>query len=280
MCLRAVFFTSSLILTAGTSSALAADIYAPSAGGLKSPVIQEEVILPETTGYREYAEWYIRGDLGVGRFSDMNGSGEVEGTSFGMSDLDFDSVFSASVGFGRYITPHIRLGLDLDYRHHNTTTFDVGIPAGLPQLENFGNVPLEFNSSSIMFNAVYDFAPNRRFSPYLGGGVGWAFHQMDLGASTFYNDWDGDTTDEYGTVDTTKSSSNSFTANIVTGVSVNIRHGLFLDVGYKFSYLGNASMDYDYSHDDVDAGATKSASIELDDIMTHEFKIGLRYDLY
>ena len=67
---------------------------------------------------------------------------------------------------------------------------------------------------------------------------------------------------------------------LVTGVSVNIRQGLYLDVGYKFSYLGSASMDYDYSHDAVDAGAVKSSSIELDDIFTHEFKIGLRYDLY
>ncbi len=280
MYIRAVFFASSLILIAGTSPALAADIYAPSAGGLKDPVIQQEIILPEATTYQEYAEWYIRGDLGVGRYSDMNGSGDVDGTSFAISGLDFDSVFSAGFGFGRYITPHIRLGLDLDYRHNTNSTFDVGTPAGLPQLENFGTVPLEFNSTSIMVNAVYDFAPNRRFSPYLGGGIGWAFHQINLDASTFTNDFDADTVIETGTVNTTKSSSSSFSANLVTGVSVNIRQGLYLDVGYKLSYLGNASMDYDYSHVDVDAGATKSSSIELDEILTHEFKIGLRYDLY
>ncbi len=280
MYLRAVFFASSLILTAGTTPALAADIYAPSAGGLKDPAIQQDIILPEANAYQEYAEWYIRGDLGIGRFSDMDGSGDVDGTSFAMSGFEFDNAFSAGVGFGRYITPHIRLGLDIDYRHKTDSTFDAGTPAGLPHLENFGTVPLEFNSTSIMVNAVYDFAPNRRFSPYLGGGVGWAFHQMKLDASTFSNDFDADTIDEIGTVNTTKSNSSSFSANIMTGMSVNIRQGLYLDVGYKFSYLGSANMDYDYSHDDVDAGATKSSSIELDDILTHEFKIGLRYDLY
>ncbi len=277
---RAVFIASSILFAYGSPSALAADIYAPSAGGLKDPIIQQEVLLPEASAFQEYAEWYIRGDLGVGKYSGIDKNGHIAGTAFGINALDFDNIYSASVGFGRYLTPNIRLGLDVDYRHHSTSTFSVGVPGGLPELENFGTVPLKFNSTSIMLNAVYDFAPNRRFSPYLGGGVGWAFHKLSLNGSTFDNDFDLDDTWENGTVNTTNSSSNSFAANIVTGVSVNIKQGLFLDVGYKFSYLGKASMDFDYSHDDVVGGVSRSASMELDDIMTHEFKVGLRYDLY
>ena len=61
---RAVFIASSLILATGHSSAFAADIYAPSAGGYKDPIIQQEIILPEAETYQEYAEWYIRADVG------------------------------------------------------------------------------------------------------------------------------------------------------------------------------------------------------------------------
>ena len=277
---RAVFIASSILFAYGSPSALAADIYAPSAGGLKDPVIQEEIILPEAAAFQEYAEWYIRGDLGIGRYSGMDKNGEVDGTAFTFNTLDFGNVVSASVGFGRYITPNIRLGMDFEHRNVSDSTFNVGIPAGIPELQKFGTIPLDYSSTSIMFNAVYDFKPNQRFSPYLGGGLGWAFHKLSLNGSTFDNDFDLDDTWENGTVNTTNSSSNSFAANIVTGVSVNIKQGLFLDVGYKFSYLGKASMDFDYSHDDVVGGVSRSASMELDDIMTHEFKVGLRYDLY
>ena len=275
---RAVFIASSLLLASGSSSAIAADIYAPSAGGLKDPVYQEEVVIPEATVYQEYAEWYIRADIGVGQFSDLDAPGHVAGSAFKADDFSFDPFFSASLGFGRYITPNIRLGIDVDYRHNTDSTFNVGIPAAVPELENFGTLPLELNSTAVMVNAVYDFMPNRRYSPYLGGGIGWAFHQLSLDGNTFTNDATPGGALETGTVSATSSGSSSFAANLVTGVSVNVRHGLFLDVGYKFSYLGSASMDFNFTHDDITG--TQSSTMELDDIMTHEFKIGLRYDLY
>ncbi len=66
----------------------------------------------------------------------------------------------------------------------------------------------------------------------------------------------------------------------MAGVSVNMGRGFFLDVGYKFSYLGDASVKFNYTHPSLAAGANTDSIIDFDDIMTHEFKIGLRYDLY
>ncbi len=284
---RAVFFASSLILTAGTSPALAADIYAPSAGGLKDPVIQQEMILPEATTYQEYAEWYIRGDLGVGRFTDMDGYGSaVNGGGFAVGGLGFDSIFSAGIGFGRYITPNVRIGIDLDYRHRANSDGAAGdytitgSLAAIPQLTNLNTIPIELTTTSIMLNAVYDFAPNRRWSPYVGGGIGWAFHNMDFSGSSYTNDVDPfDNINETGTISGADGSSNSFAANLMAGVSVNIRQGLFIDMGYKFSYLGDADLNFNVDHSGA-GGYSSNATLGIDDIMTHEFKIGLRYDLY
>ena len=50
---RAVFLAGSLMIATSSPSAFAADIYAPSAGGLKDPVIQEEVILPKPSRFRK-----------------------------------------------------------------------------------------------------------------------------------------------------------------------------------------------------------------------------------
>lgn len=267
---RAVLIAGSLMLASAPTSAFAADIYAPSAGGLKDPVFQEEVILPEAAIFQEYAEWYVRADIGMGVFSDMDGKGSSGGTSFAVGALDFDTIYSAGIGFGRYFTPNVRLGVDLDYRHQSSSKFSTGNPAGVAALTNLGSVPVEVTSTSVMVNAVYDFAPNHRFSPYLGGGVGVTFHNLELKGSSYTNGLGT------GTISGGSSTSNSFAANLMAGVSVNIRQGLFLDVGYKFSYLGDASTDFNYTHPSQNG----VASIDLDDIMVHEFKVGLRYDLY
>ncbi len=275
---RAVVIAGGLLIATASTSALAADIYAPSAGGLKDPVIQQEVILPEAAAYQEHAEWYIRGDFGVGRYSDMDGNGNSGGTVFGVDGLDFDTIYSFGAGFGRYITPSIRLGLDLDYRHNSSSTFVTGDPAAVPALTNLGTIPLELSTTSVMLNAVYNFSPERRFSPYVGGGVGIAFHELDFNGRTYTNSISAPPATDTGTIFGTGGSSTAFAANVMAGVSVNVRQGLYLDVGYKFSYLGDASVDFNYTH--PSAPADTGSTIDFDDIMTHEFKIGLRYDLY
>ena len=216
----------------------------------------------------------------VGVFGDIDGNGSTTASNFSASSFDFDNFFAGGIGFGRYITPNVRLGLDLDYRHYTSSTYNVGTPTAV-QLTNLGTIPLEVNSTSLMLNAVYDFTPSRRFSPYVGGGIGWAFHNLELKGSSYTNDVDlADGTAETGLVSSGGSSSSSaFAANVMAGVSVNIRKGLFLDVGYKFSYLGDADVDFRVSHNGT-AGYTSAANIELEDLMTHEFKVGLRYDLY
>ncbi len=283
---RAVLIASSILLAYGTPSAIAADIYAPSSGGLKDPAIQQEVLLPEAVVFQEYAEWYIRGDVGVGRFADMDGYGSaVTGGNFAVGGLDFDNTLSAGIGFGRYLTPNIRIGIDFDYRQPTSSqatngNFTATNWSAIPQLTNLDTIPIELTTKSIMLNAVYDFTPHRRWSPYVGGGIGWAFHSMDFNGSTYTNDVDPfDTASETGTVNSSGGNSNSFAANLMAGVSVSIRQGLFVDVGYKFSYLGDADMDFNVSHTGA-GGYSSKAAIGFDDITTHEFKIGLRYDLY
>ena len=144
-----------------------------------------------------------------------------------------------------------------------------------------GTIPLEMSSTSLMVNAVYDFAPGRRWSPYVGGGVGVAFHNLELKGTSYTNDVTlagVPTPGQNGIVTSDSKTSSSFAANLMAGVSVNVREGLFLDVGYKFSYLGGAGVNFDYTH--TAAPADTASIIDFDDIMTHEFKVGLRYDLY
>ncbi|MCF6200036.1 MAG: outer membrane beta-barrel protein [Hyphomicrobiaceae bacterium] len=283
MYIRAAIFASGLLVAAGTSSsAIAADIYAPSAGGLKDPVISEEVIIPDAIAFQQNAEWFIRGDIGFGGFGDMNGKGRSTDGNFAVNGLGIDQIFSGSIGFGRYATPNIRLGIDLEYRHDADTKFNTGSPTTAPGLVNLGANSLQLNTLSVMASVIYDFRPRQQFSPYLGGGIGWATHNLTLKGSSYVTDLNGDLTNEVGSFASSSTTSNSFAANFVTGVSINMRRGLFLDLGYKLSYLGDASTIFNYSHPGVGAIAATSGSgsIDLEDMLAHEFKIGLRYDLY
>ncbi len=283
MYIRAVLLTSGLLFAATTtSSVMAADIYAPSAGGLKDPVISEEVIIPEATAFQQNAEWFIRGDIGFSNFGNIDGRGTSTAGNFAVNGLDMNTTFTGSVGFGRYATPNIRLGIDLEYRHDTDTNFATGTPTTAPGLVNLGSNPVELNTLSVMVSAIYDFRPGEHFSPYIGGGIGWASHNLTLKGTTYLTDLNGDLTNEIGSFSSGSSTSNSFAANFVTGVSINMRQGLFLDLGYKLSYLGNASTKFNYVHPGAPGilGASGTGSIELADMLTHEFKVGLRYDLY
>jgi len=283
MYIRTVIFASGLLAAVGTtSSAIAADIYAPSAGGLKDPVISEEVIIPEATAFQQNAEWFIRGDVGFSRFGNMDGKGHSTAGDFAVNGLDMDRTFSGSIGFGRYATPHVRLGIDLEYRHDSDSKFNTGSPTTAPGLENLGTNSLEINTLSLMASVIYDFRPGQHFSPYIGGGIGWASHNLTLKGSSYVTDLNADLTNEVGSFTSSSTTTNSFAANFVTGVSINMRRGLFLDMGYKLSYLGDASTNFNYSHPGVGAiaAASGTGSIDLEDLLTHEFKIGLRYDLY
>ena len=145
-----------VVLAALAGPAGAADIYVPSHGGLKDGGAVEETVIPEAEPFQENAEWFIRGNIGFGRFGDIDGTGNWGAGSFAIDDVGLDNVFSASIGFGRYITPNIRFGLDPDYRHHEKGSFTV---RGAEELENIGSLPLELTTTSVMFSAIYDFMP-------------------------------------------------------------------------------------------------------------------------
>ena len=288
MYLRAVFLATGLVLASGSTSLVsAADIYAPSNGSLKDPVMSEETTIPEATAFQETAEWFIRGDLGVGGFGNIDGYGTSTDGDFGIRNYDPDPVFSGSIGFGRYATPNVRLGLDLDYHHDADSTFKT---SGVDKLDNIGVNALEINTLSLMATAIYDFRPNARWSPYIGGGVGWAFHSMKLKGGSYATDLNKDGNPEPATLGGGSDSSSSFAAEFVTGVSLHLRQNLFLDVGYKLAYLGDAETAFTYRHPGAPANpptipavipaSNGTGNISLDDILTHEFRIGLRYDLY
>jgi opacity protein-like surface antigen len=279
--MRLTILAGSLLLAVGTTAAQSADIYAPSRGGMKDLAAGEETYIPPADTFQETADWFIRGDVGFTHFSGYEVSGVSDGGNPTMAGFNLDQPFSGSLGFGRYVTPQVRLGIDVDYRHNVKDTFsNDGLTTTSP-IYNIGALPLEFNTTSVMLGAVYDFAPEYHVSPYIGGAVGWSFHELKIKGHSYSNDFDADGNPDAGTIGAVDASSDSFTAALMAGLSFRLRQDLFMDVGYKFSYLGDVKTNYDYTITASGGGsAGGGGAFSINDLMAHDVRVGLRYDLY
>lgn len=282
MTMRLAILAGSLLLAAGTTTAQSADIYAPSRGGMKDLAAGEETYIPPADTFRETADWFIRGDVGFSHFSGYDTAGKSTGGDFAMGDYQLDQTVSGSIGFGRYITPQVRLGLDVDYRHNKRDTFNNDGLATSSPVYNLGTSPLELNSTSVMVGAIYDFLPEHHISPYVGGAVGWSFHELKIKNPDYSNDFDGDGNADTGAVTGVESSSDHFTAALMTGLSFRLRQDLFMDVGYKLTYLGDVGTNFDYRIVGSATGTATSGTgtLAIDDLLSHDVRVGLRYDLY
>lgn len=116
-----------------------------------------------------------------------------------------------------------------------------------------------------MVNGYFDLGNFRGVVPYVGLGVGLAYHQMD----------------EYTLVGTRSTvpwkvtGDNDLTLawSAMAGFAYQVSDRAILDFGYRFIDLGSAATSR------TDNFGNTPSKLALDDITAHEFKVGLRYHL-
>ena len=89
--------------------------------------------------------------------------------------------------FGRYITPSLRWEVAIDYTP-NTNLMDGTVKYttfGEPGTANAGqeygvfrNDTVKLSRTTALFNLLYDIPTGTRFTPYLGGGVGFTWRRL------------------------------------------------------------------------------------------------------
>lgn len=248
------------LLILGAESAVAADLY----GSAKDPYIPMEAPGPS---------WYFRIDGGYAFHDDPN---MVEQGIFDLSDSKIGDTWTLGGGFGRYFTRNIRGDLTVDYRFEA----DVEGNRSGTEFRAFG-----LKSTVLLANLYYDFNPGERFSPYVGIALGWVRHETAGG--------NADTCDCGGSID--GDSSDDVAGALMAGFSWNLLAGrqeyagstkdgpvyaspsrnLYLDVGYRFLYLGEAKTGLVVNG----LGDEFSRGIKVEEIHAHELRVGLRYDL-
>jgi opacity protein-like surface antigen len=263
---RTTYMLSASLLLASPAAADAADLYGN--GSIKD--VAYEAPLPVGPS------WYVRIDGGYAVHDDPV---MTEMGIYDLVDESIDDTWTLGGGIGRYFTPTIRGDITYDHRFEadaSGTLLDHY--ANLNGVRNFG-----IESDVVLFNLYYDFNHGARFSPYVGAGLGVTHNKTTTGTAESFCGCTG-TIESGSDMDVAAALMAGFTTKLRGGQSVveggskdgpmviDSGRGLYLDVGYRFLYLG-----------DVETGPIVTTTPIADDptvgsIMAHEFRIGLRYD--
>lgn len=224
--------------------------------------------------------WYFRVDGGYSAFDTPTI------TEIGIYDLTQETIgetWSFGGGVGRYFGNGFRGDLTYDHRFEadaEANLADTG--ATLPGLRRFG-----ITSDVFLANLYYDFDMGSRFTPYVGVGLGFTRNKTTTGTvetcgCTTAVIEDGSETHVAGAAMAGVSMRLRGGQQVVQGggmkddpIVVSSGRGLYVDVGYRFLYLGSVETG-PIVHD---GAATVVEDPTVDNIHSHEFRFGLRYDI-
>lgn len=219
--------------------------------------------------------WYFRIDGGYAVHNDPSISDRENYAIFTREDLD--NTWTLGAGIGKYFGNSWRGDITVDYRFGADVSSTVyPAPPGLFETD--------LRSTVVLANIYYDFNRGTRFTPYIGAGIGFVNHRMGSTSITACScDLD---VKSHSDNDFAVAGMAGFTWNLgrrqeVVGstkdgpVYVESDRGWKIDFGYRLLYLGDAETGRVI---DTGDSSTFSRGFKVEDIVAHEFRIGLRYD--
>lgn len=117
---------------------------------------------------------------------------------------------------------------------------------------------------TLMLNIYKDLGNWSGFVPYLGAGIGAAYHQLD---NIYFTGNPALTNQIHGNNDL------AFAWSLMAGVGYQISSRAVIDVGYRYIDMGSISSQRS------DTGFNVNPAVRFDDLTAHEIKVGLRYHL-
>jgi len=202
-----------------------------------------------------YAEggWYLRGDIGYVVAEDpvvTYGDGAV---NFLNEDLGTTWMIGGGIGYRH--NSWFRSDVTFDFRSFDFTGNTACNPGCGLSVETY-----DLETWTIMLNAYADLGTWYGITPYVGAGVGAAYHWL--------HDIVGVNPDDTVTI-IPDGGGWAFAAAVMTGVSVAVTNQTFIDAGYRYIWLG-----------DVESGADGSGGTVLfEDMANHEIRVGLRVEI-
>lgn len=231
---------------------------------------------------------YLRADTGYGWSEDSDADATITDfatiVSGSVSDSDLSDGWFGEVGIGCALfrseaadasikdaplamSPDRGFRADVTIGYREELDFDglATVPPATPPM----TVSADIQTWTAMFNVYYDFGKFGGFTPYIGAGVGAAFHDIDV---KFTN----------GTTVNISDDQTEFAWALMAGVSKELCHGLLLDVGYRFIDLGDVEASKTTGGGCGGGGCCgcpEEFGLDLDE-QAHELRVGLRMPLH
>ncbi len=254
------------------------------------------------------AVWYLRGDVTVGFGSDPDASesgmtfGEVEYPSgfgaaapFGLPgsavQQDYEQYVQFGVGVGYKWTDYFRTDATLEtareqkvrIRYSDSVPLVQHNPA-LPAAGPNDTLNVDVNDESdqrgavALFNAYYDFKNSSRFTPYIGGGLGFQYVDINRTNTTtetvtqYDPSGNATTTARYSVSPSGGGTALSFAAALAVGFSYAVTDITELDFGYRYLYTGGTDVDLN-----VNGNGSK---VSIEDSHDHQIRAGVRFNVF
>lgn len=230
------------------------------------------------------ADYYLRGDIGFGLSDhmgiseeglvygqDASGSNVTTPGGWGQEDANWPMTFG--IGAGRYWTDNFRTDVTLDWvRQQNgdingTMTFtDINSDTVTASMRD----QTSKEAAVFLLNAYYDFGTGekRRFTPYIGVGVGFAINQLDR-TSHVSEDVGGTVTDYEAS---NKSTTVTFAAAAMAGFTYDLGHSTLLDINYRYLHVGGSDIAVNFSDG-------RRSNMSFDAQNEHQIRAGLRFNI-
>lgn len=224
--------------------------------------------------------WYLRGDVGVGaaEFQDVVVRADLP-PAYAVNKPVLGDQFFAGAGVGYEFNSFLRGDITGEYRGGGQIGFSDqynAFDANGDQILNKDGSPYQgvnlyhgkLRSIVVLANGYLDLGTWCGFTPYIGGGVGSAFHQVsgftDIGA--------GAAAGGFGMAQAKNSTSLAWAAQ--AGISYTVTPRFKVDVGYRYIDMGTATTG---AVNCINNGCATPATYKLKDITSHDVKIGVRY---
>ena len=218
---------------------------------------------------------YFRADVGYSVSSDpslsWNATDQFGNINSRVSNSSLDNSWLAEAGVGcgsgsRGLRSDFMLGYHGQRDVSGTTgTFFTGLDAAGNPMQQTSTIRSAITSYTAMLNVYYDLGNVRGFVPYIGAGVGLAYHRT---SDYVLPDWASNPPDYRVRGD----SDLTLAWALMAGAGYQISDRAIVDFGYRYIDMGTAAT----ARND-NTGGGQLSRLTMTDLTAHEFKVGLRY---
>jgi opacity protein-like surface antigen len=249
--------------------------------GLRDRVeVPAPIPVPAPMPVPEGFTYYLRADLGWSFAADPSFS--ETGARFGDTPLSYsglsnrsvsaDGILGGTIGAGAYLTPHLRGDLTLDFRAHqdidaSATYTDAGPVDGVVTDK------LKVNRVIGLVNAYWDVLPRGAITPYIGGGIGFVYNDIQRTHLTTEDSGGGPVTVKSGS---SKETGIGLAAALMAGASFSLNPAWAIDVNYRALYLAGGSTTTILTGTDP----TDTSTARIGDVWEHQVRVGLRFNIW